>query len=459
MIETCVTLLYKPAAMSRIHELKPNHLLFFLFIFCFYVVNAQKKTTRPNIIYMMADDLGFADLSCYGRKDYKTPNLDKLASEGMRFNNAYATAPVCTPTRVAFMTGRYPARLKVGLYEPIAEGSKDSLVGLSSSIPSVARLMHTAGYETLLIGKWHLGYKPEFSPMANGFDYFFGFHAGATDYISHKSQTGADDLYENDQLIHKEGYITDLFSDKAVELIKSKHKKPFFLALTFNAPHWPWQARGDKPYPDTLSWVKGGSKQTYAKMMEALDDAVGNILKALDDAGIAKETVVIFTSDNGGERYSDNGMYKGGKMNLWEGGIREPAFIRWPEKIKPNTSTEQVVATMDWTATILALGMAKADPRFPLDGMNIMPIVLGQKKPVDRTLYWRVFQRNQNKAMRDGKWKYLQDEKENEYLFDLEADPAENKNVKEQYKDVFEKLKKKYQQWEATMLKPIPLGA
>lgn len=445
--------------MSRINGLKQTYLLFFLSSFCFYVVDAQNKTTRPNIIYMMADDLGYADLSCYGRKDYKTPNLDKLALEGMRFNNAYATAPVCTPTRVAFMTGRYPARLKVGLHEPIAEGTKDSLVGLSPSIPSIAKLMHKAGYETLLVGKWHLGYKPEFSPMANGFDYFFGFHAGATDYISHKSQTGADDLYENDKLIHRDGYITDLFSDKAVALIKSKHKKPFFLALTFNAPHWPWQARGDKPYPDTLAWTKGGSKQTYAKMMEALDDAVGNILKALDDAGIAQKTVVIFTSDNGGERYSDNGMYRGGKMNLWEGGIREPAFIRWPGKIKPNSTSNQVVATMDWTASILALAGAKADPAFPLDGMDIMPVILGKNKAVDRTLYWRVFQRNQNKAMREGKWKYLQDEKQNEYLFDLEADPSENNNLKDQYKDVFERLKKKYEQWEATMLKPIPLGA
>jgi arylsulfatase A-like enzyme len=445
--------------MNRLAAFPSSYLLSILFLFCFTMVHGQRKSTKPNIIYLMADDLGYADLSCYGRKDYQTPNLDKMASEGMRFTNAYASAPVCTPTRVAFMTGRYPARLTVGLYEPIAEGAKDSLVGLSPSVPSLAQLMHKVGYETLLVGKWHLGYQSQFSPMANGFDYFFGFHAGASDYISHKSPGGKDDLYENDQLVHKDGYLTDLLSDKAVELIRSKHRKPFFLALTFNAPHWPWEARGDQPYPDTLAWTKGGSKATYAKMMEALDEAVGNILKAVDDAGITRETVVIFTSDNGGERFSDNGPYKGGKMNLWEGGIREPAFIKWPGKIKPNSSTDQVVTTMDWTASILALGGAKANPDFPLDGMNIMPVVLGQKKPVDRTLYWRVFQRVQSKAMRDGKWKYLQDEKGNEHLFDLEADPSENNDLKEKEKDVFEKLKKKYQQWENTMLKPILLGA
>jgi len=440
--------------MNRTTAFARYLLLSILFALYSLFINAQ--INRPNILYIMADDLGYADLSCYGRKDYKTPNLDKLASEGMKFTNAYATAPVCTPTRVAFMTGRYPARLTVGLYEPIAEGVKDSLVGLSPSTPSIAQLMHKAGYGTLLVGKWHLGYRPEFSPTANGFDYFFGFHAGATDYISHKSSTGEDDLYEYDKPVHKNGYITDLFSEKAIELIKSKHEKPFFLALTFNAPHWPWQVRGDQPYQE--SWIKGGSKEKYAKMVEALDDAVGNILNALDDAGISKQTVVIFTSDNGGERYSDNGIYKEGKMSLWEGGIREPAFIRWPGKIKSNSSTDQVITTMDWTATILALGGAKEDPKFPLDGINIMPVVLGKKKPFERTLYWRVFQRNQNKAMRDGRWKYLQDEKQNEYLFDLQLDPAENKNVKDQYRDKFEKLRKKYQQWEAAMLKPIPLG-
>src|SRR5438874_6939003 len=212
-----------------------------LFIFPTTLVSAQ---TKPNIIYMMADDLGYADLSCYGRKDYQTPNLDKLCSQGIKFMNAYATAPVCTPTRVAFMTGRYPARLTVGLFEPIAEGPKDSAVGLSPKIPSIASLMKKADYETYLVGKWHLGYKPEFSPNKNGFDYFFGFHAGAIDYISHSN-----DLYENETRIEKNGYLTDLLSGKAIELISKQHSKPFFLSLMFNAPHWPWQGPGDKPYP------------------------------------------------------------------------------------------------------------------------------------------------------------------------------------------------------------------
>jgi len=423
--------------------------LFLVVAFATSIVSAQ---TRPNIIYMMADDLGYADLSGYGRKDYQTPNLDKLASQGIKFMNAYAAAPVCTPTRVAFFTGRYPAHTEVGLYEPIAEGHKDSLVGLSAGNHSIGSLLKNAGYETYLVGKWHLGFLPEFSPGRNGFDYFYGFHAGAIDYISHSN-----DLYENEQPIHKDGYLTDLWAEKATEIIAKQHSKPFFLAVMFNAPHWPWQGPGDKAYPDTIRWTSGGSPKIYASMMKSLDEAVGKIVKTIDDLKLGNNTVIIFTSDNGGERYSDNGIYKGAKMSLWEGGIREPAFVRWSGKIKPNSVTGQVTTTMDWTATILSLAKAKPDPKFPLEGIDIMPIIEKKKKEVDRTLYWRIFQRNQHKAMRDGNWKYLQDEKGNEYLFDLLIDPREQNNLKDQQQDIFNKLKKKYGEWEKTVLKPIPL--
>ena len=405
----------------------------------------------------MADDLGYADLSCYGRKDYQTPQLDRLASQGIKFMNAYAAAPVCTPTRVAFFTGRYPARLQVGLYEPLADGRKDSLLGLTAETPSIAGLLREAGYETYLVGKWHLGYLPQFSPMANGFDYFFGFHAGATDYISHTNQNGKPDLYENDQPVIEAGYITDLFMEKAMEIINKPHQKPFFLALTFNAPHWPWQGPSDKAYGNT-PWRSGGSPAIYAAMMKSLDDAVGKIVKAIDDRKLSANTVIIFTSDNGGERFSDNGIYKDGKMSLREGGIREPAFVRWPGKIKENSLTNQVATTMDWTATILSLGKATVDPKFPLDGMDMMPVMTGKKKEADRTLYWRIFQRTRHKAMRDGKWKYFQDEKGNEYLFDLSADPAEDNDLKNQQPELFNKLRNMYSEWEKTVLKPIPIS-
>ena len=431
--------------------------LFFYVIFLNgFIIPLTAQKIRPNIIYIMADDLGYADLSCYGHKDYQTLNLDKLASQGVKFMNAYAAAALCTPTRTAFYTGRYPARTPVGLMEPLRWKHKDSIIGLTPEYTSVATLLKKNGYETYLVGKWHLGYDTKYSPNKNGFDYFFGFNAGGIDYISHTNPKGRSDLYENETPIKKEGYLTDIWMDKSVEIIKRQHAKPFFLSIMFNAPHWPWQAPGDKAYPDTLNWHLGGSKEKYAAMIKSLDDAVGKIMKAIDDEKPANNTVVIFTSDNGGEEFSDMGIYAGMKEELLEGGIREPAFIRWPGIIPANSITQQVAITMDWTATILAIAQTKPDPEFKLDGENLLPVCTGKQKIFDRTFYWRLFQEKQQKAIRDGNWKYLQYEK-GEFLFNLLDDPGEKNDLKEKYPDIFNRLKLKYASWESTVLKPIPL--
>jgi arylsulfatase A-like enzyme len=425
-------------------------------ILFFNTVSVFSQNTRPNIIYIMADDLGYADLSCYGRKDYQTPHLDKLAGQGIKFMNAYAAAALCTPTRTAFMTGRYPARTPVGLMEPLRWGHKDSIVGLTPDYTSVAALLRNSGYETYLVGKWHLGYDLKYSPNKNGFDYFFGFNAGGIDYVSHKNPKGVPDLHENETAVTKEGYLTDIWGDKAIDIINQKHTKPFFLSIQFNAPHWPWQAPGDNPYPDTLNWRKGGTKEKYAAMVKSLDNAVGKIIQAIDDAEIAENTLVIFTSDNGGEEFSDMGMYSGKKESLWEGGIREPAFIRWPGVIPANSVTQQVAITMDWTATILAAANSKPDPAFHLDGINLLPVCTGKKKITERTFYWRLFQENKQKAIRDDNWKYLQTEK-GEYLFNLVDDPGEKKDLKSVNQSIFQKLKKKYSDWEKSVLEPVAL--
>ena len=401
----------------------------------------------------MADDLGYADLSCYGRKDYSTPNLDKLASQGLKFMNAYTAGPLCTPTRVGFMTGRYPARTAVGLREPMVMNAKDSLVGLSADQSPLPLLLKEAGYETALIGKWHLGFKPEYSPNKNGFDYFFGFHSGAVDYISHRGEGRGSDLYENENPIQVKGYMTDIFSEKIISFLRAKHTRPYFLSVQFNAPHWPWQGPTDSAYPDTMRLTAGGNKEIYAIMMKHLDDAVGAIMSELDKQQ-AKNTVVIFTSDNGGERYSDMGNLSGMKALLLEGGIKVPAFVRWPGKIKPGT-TEQSVITMDWTATIAALAGAKQ--KLPMDGIDLTALLTGEATIKERTFYWRTFQRNKQKAIREGNWKWLQDEK-GEYLFDLSTDPGEKNNLKDQQPAKFESLKEKFEKWESTVLKPIPLG-
>lgn len=421
------------------------------------LTHLHAQSQQPNIIYIMTDDMGYADLSGYGRKDYATPHLDKLAAEGMKFVNAYSAGPLCTPTRTAFMTGRYPARTPVGLIEPLTGEQKDTAVGLTKAHPSIATLLNKAGYETALVGKWHLGIGAQHSPMKNGFEHFFGFYSGAADYISHMGEGRRHDLYENEQPVYPQGYLTDLFAQKAISFIRQSHSKPFFLNVMFNAPHWPWQGPADAPYPDSVNYRKGGSPAIYAAMMKSLDDAVGNIIAAADsELPGGRHTMIIFTNDNGGERFSDHGGLAKAKGSLWEGGIKVPAFVRWTGNIKAGSITQQVATTMDWTATILYAGAAKADKDFPLDGINLLPVLTGAQKEAERTLYWRTFQRSKQKALRQGHWKYLQDE-QGEYLFNLVADPWEQNNLKTNEEAIFNRLKKKYMAWEKTMLPPIPL--
>jgi arylsulfatase A-like enzyme len=416
-------------------------------LFASFVVPAQ----QPNIIFIMTDDMGYGDLSCYGQKNYNTPNLDKLASQGMKFVNAYSAGAVCTPTRAAFMTGSYPGRTTVGLIEPLTGSKEDLAVGLTPAIPSLALRMKNAGYATALIGKWHLGELPEHSPNKNGFEYFFGFHAGAADYISHKNPNGKPDLYENESAILRDGYLTEVFATKAIDFLKQKHQKPFFLALMFNAPHWPWQRPADSAYPDSADFRNGGSAPIFAEMMKSLDNNIGKVMSTLDAEQLSNETIVIFTNDNGGERYSDQAGLSKRKGSLWEGGIRVPAFVRWPGKIKAGLVTEQVVITMDWTATILSLGKANALPATTGDGVDLTPVLTGKTATIERTLYWRTSQRSKQKAVRAGDWKYLQDNS-GEYLFNLRSDPGEKTDRKQEHTDIIEQMKKQYATWEKGML-------
>ena len=398
--------------------------------------------------------MGYGDLSSYGRKDYNTPHLDHLATQGVKLTNAYAAAPVCTPTRTAFLTGKYPARTPVGLLEPLTPVKRDSAFGITADMVTVSSLLKKAGYETALVGKWHLGFSSHQTPLQNGFDYFFGIKSGGADYIAHRNSVGAHDLFENDQPAFMKGYLTDIFESKVVDFLEKDHTKPFFLSIQFNAPHWPWQGPNDPPYPDTMRLQTGGDAKTFAAMMTSLDNSIGRILKTLDRRGLTQNTLVIFTSDNGGERFSQMGPLSKGKFTLWEGGIRVPAFVRWPGKIKPGTVSDQMVITMDWTALIL--GAANAANDVQLDGFDLTPVFTGEMKAVPRLFFWRTTQRTKHAAVRDGDWKYLKDEK-GEYLFHIVNDPGEQSDVKAQHADKFEALKRKYADWEKQMLAPIPL--
>lgn len=415
--------------------------------------------TVPNIVVIVADDLGYGDLGCYGSKAISTPQLDKMASNGIRFTQAYAAAPVCTPSRTAFMTGRYPARTPVGLYEPLDWTATDSMVGLSPSIPSLPAMLRQSGYTTHLTGKWHLGFSAATSPLANGFDSFFGFNGGGIDYESHTDPNGVPDLYSNRESVKLQGYITHLLANDAVSFLYRKHQQPFFLSVQFNAPHWPWQAPGDSTYPlGDKSWKENGTQKKYGAMVASMDSAIGRIIQTLDATGLSKNTLVIFTSDNGGERLSDNGGLRERKMQLWEGGIRVPAIVVWPGKIPANHIISTPITQMDFTATILSLAHASTSSGFPLDGIDISPWLFKGKAPdISRIFCWRVSQRFQQKAIRAGNWKYLQTET-GEYLFDLASDPFERNSLKVAFPHKLQELKNQLLSWEATMLPPVRLS-
>jgi arylsulfatase A-like enzyme len=408
--------------------------------------------TGPDLILIMADDLGYADLSIYGRRDYETPVLDGLARDGVMLTQAYSAAPVCSPTRVALMTGQYPARHAAGLQEPLTTHP----TGLSPDLPTLPRLLKNAGYATALVGKWHLGLRPEYNPLRHGFDEFFGHLGPSVDYVSHINTENLEpDLYEGTRRVDVAGYTTDLFTDRAVEILGRQRDRPLFLSLQYNAPHWPWQAPGDPVYPDSLRWKAGGSAETYARMVQSLDQGVGRVLAAVNAAGRERATLVIFTSDNGGEAWSDMGPLSDAKMTLWEGGIRVSAMARWPGVIPAGTTSEQVAITMDWTVTLLAAGGATPDPSLPPDGIDIMPQLRGAA-PISRDLFWRVTQRRQQKALRSGDWKYLVTEDAGR-LFDLSIDPSEHGDLRGERPDVFTRLETMHEAWEGEVLEPVPL--
>jgi arylsulfatase A-like enzyme len=419
---------------------------------------ARSSTTpsRPNVVFILADDLGWGDLSCYGRPDYQTPNLDLLASQGMKFTDAYSASAVCTPTRCGFITGRYPARLKIGLIEPLP--ATNHQVGLDPQIPTIASLLKASGYETALIGKWHLGFRPEWGPNAHGFDEFFGVLAGAADYHQHKNGLGEPDLYENLTPVERTGYLTDLLTARAVDYIKRRRSAPFYLSLHYTAPHWPWQDRkgGERvaftnKTIEPVTMAAGGSLKVYAEMMRSLDDGVGQVMKALKAAGLEKNTLVIFTSDNGGERFSYEWPFSGGKGELLEGGIRVPAIVRWPGLVAAKTVTKQMAISMDWTATILDAAETTAAKDYPLDGISLLPVVKGASPVHDRTFFWRIYDQD---AVRRGNWKYFRDGTQRR-LFDLSFDDHEQADFSRRNPELLEQLAAEFEHWNQQMLPRI----
>ena len=420
-------------------------------------------TQRPNIVFIVADDLGFADLGCYGGREAEfgpvSPVLDGLAAAGLKFTQGYANSPVCSPTRFALMTGRYQYRLRGAAEEPINSKSRGSAtLGLPPEHPTLPSLLRDAGYRTALIGKWHLGYPPHFSPLKSGYQRFFGPMSGGVDYFSHCDSRGTHDLWQGEQEHREDGYLTDMITDRAVQWLgevagPAGGDQPFFLSLHYTAPHWPWETRDDaalaEEVKDNLFHLHGGNIHRYRKMIHQMDEGIGRVMAALRQAGVDRDTLVVFTSDNGGERFSDNWPLVGGKMDLTEGGIRVPWIAHWPAAIAPGGVSDQQCLTMDWSATLLAAAGVAADADHPLDGVSLLPVLHDPAATFERMMAWRMNHRGQ-RALRLGDWKYLQVDG-HEYLFKLPDDERERANHAKREPERLAAMRQAWEDWAATM--------
>jgi len=415
---------------------------------------AQSSTAaKPNIVLIVTDDVGYGDIGSYGAPDVKTPSIDSLARDGVRLTDFYA-APQCTPTRAALISGRYQQRFRLeaalgGAKTPAAE------TGLPAAGYSLPQLLKGNGYATGLIGKWHLGYKPQFSPNAHGFDYFFGFKSGFTDYYQHTDGNGDPDLFENESPVHVDGYMTDLITERSIKFIDEHGAAPFFLEVTYNAAHWPFQVP-DHPSvaADHGRFVQPeendtATRQDYVAVLERADQGIGQILQALKRRGLDRNTLVIYLQDNGGEWVSRNAPLFNRKGTVWEGGIRVPAIFRWPGHLPAGKVSGQVGIVQDVTASILAATGSTVPPAARPDGINLLPILEGRTPVVERTLFFRFTIGNVKQlAVRQGSWKLLVDGAKR-YVFDLSKDLGERNDLTNQRQDVARRLRPLIAAWEA----------
>ena len=420
----------------------------------------QPAASKPNVVLIIMDDLGYGDIGSYGVRDAQTPNLDRLAREGVRLTNAYSNGANCTPTRAALISGRYQQR--VGLEWPLASDEQDR--GLPVTGRSLPALLKTNGYSTGLIGKWHLGFKPELGPNAHGFDEFFGFLSGAVDYYTHRRGDGTPDLFENTTPIEVPEYLTDEISRRAIRFVDNHATGPFFLEVAYNAVHWPYQPpnhrpidpnavprpgeKGDQRLSQGPDDEKPATRQDYVRMLERADEGIGAILAALDRHGLSRNTLVIFTNDNGGEWLSRNAPFSHRKSTLWEGGIRVPLIVRWPGRLPAGKTSAQVAITMDLTASILAATRTVVPPGTRFDGFDIIPSLAGESPVVERELFWRIVRPDRlQKAVRSDQWKLLIDGR-HFLLFDLKNDLAERNDLAAEHPDLVLKLKRRIEEWE-----------
>ncbi|MBV9864950.1 MAG: sulfatase-like hydrolase/transferase [Abitibacteriaceae bacterium] len=426
--------------------------------------------SQPNFIVFLTDDQGYGDLSCMGATDFHTPHLDQLAASGVRFTDWYANSPVCSPSRAALLTGRYPGNAGV---RSILGGHRTT-TGLLPEVPTLASALHKHGYATAMFGKWHLGLADGCRPHDHGFNEWFGFLAGCVDYYSHIFYWGmgggynpTHDLWENNQEVYRNGqYLTEVITDKAINYIRrmAKSKQPFFLYVPYNAPHYPMHA--PPKYLDRFPRLSP-DRRIMAAMLSAVDDGVGAIRSELERQGILNNTCIFFQSDNGPSRETRNwldgrtdpyyggtsGKLKGHKFSLYEGGIRVPALLSWPGHIPAHQVLSEPAAAMDIFPTFLqAAGVSTTG--YEIDGTNILPLVTQKAKSPHREIFWEM---DKQTAVRQGQWKLVLNGQLVEgaapqdavHLANLQNDMGEQHNLKDEHPEVVAELTKLAQDWRA----------
>ncbi|MCG6158124.1 sulfatase-like hydrolase/transferase [Rubinisphaera margarita] len=425
------------------------------------LLGIEAAETKPNFVLIVADDLGYGDLGCYGGDSPQTPHIDRLARGGLRFTDFHSAGAMCSPTRASLMTGRYPQRFGP-IFDAALSGTTQRDRGLPLEATTIAELLREAGYVTGCFGKWHLGYQPPLLPTNQGFDIFRGLVSGDGDFHTQIDRSGNEDWWHNNRVEMDEGYTTDLLTKYSVDFIAAHHEEPFFLYLPHLAIHFPWQGPEDPPHRTAgRSWHqdkwgvipdRGNVRPHVEAMIESLDASVGAIVETLNQWELTQETVVIFTSDNGGyltygkdfRNISSNGEWRGQKAQLYEGGHRVPMIVSWPGRIAPGV-TDELVHSNDLLPTMLSL---IDEPAVSSDGIDLASLWIEREPLPKRDLFWRS---GSQLAVRSGSWKLVASRKEGAKpeLYNLDDDPGEQRNVATQYPTIVKKLSDAWSQWDA----------
>ncbi len=432
---------------------------------------SDSENQTPNIVIILTDDQGYADVGFNGCEDIPTPNIDRIANEGVRFTNGYVTYPVCSPSRAGMITGRYQGRF--GYRRNPTLNPFDDKAGLPLEEENMAEILKKVGYHTGYVGKWHLGTHPQFRPNVRGFDEFYGFVAGGHRYfpedltyqtiedVDRKGGWYNTKILRNERRVETDEYLTDEFSHEAVDFIVKNHKSPFFLFLSYNAPHTPMQAT--QTYLDRFPHIDDKLRKTYAAMVSAVDDGVGRVLETLDALNLEDDTLVFFLSDNGGasNNGSNNAPLRASKGTIYEGGMRVPFAFRWTGSIPAGIDFDEPVSSMDMLGTIVELTGVEIAPERPLDGVDLIPYITGEKQgPPHDALFWQMFDKD-HAVVRHGNDKYIDLNKEDRVeLYELSQDIAEESNHAESQPEKAKELQEALDAW-TSQLEPArfdPLG-